>query len=72
MKQGKIDGGMTTEPTVSRLLQDRRREGAGRSCALLEGTRKALGGTYPAAALYMQTRGSTATRTSRRSSRTRS
>ncbi|HEV3087042.1 MAG TPA: ABC transporter substrate-binding protein [Candidatus Elarobacter sp.] len=52
--QGKIDGGMTTEPTVSRLLK------TGEAQILVdlrteEQTKKVLGGTYPAAALYMQT-----------------
>lgn len=52
--QGKIDGGMTTEPTVSRLLK------TGGAQVLVdlrtaEQTKKVLGGTYPAAALYMQT-----------------
>ncbi len=52
MKQGAIQGGMTTEPTVSRALN------TGLAKVLvdmrtLEGTRNALGGTYPAASLYM-------------------
>ncbi len=53
MQQGAIDGGMTTEPTISRALStglakvfiDMRTEA---------GTRAALGGTYPAASLYVQ------------------
>lgn len=52
--QGKIDGGMTTEPTVSRLLKT----GDARvliDMRTLEETKRALGGTYPAASLYMQT-----------------
>src|ERR1700736_541603 len=54
LMQGKIDGGMTTEPTVSRLLK------TGDAKILIdlrtvEQTKKVLGGTYPAAALYMQT-----------------
>lgn len=54
LQQGKIDGGMTTEPTVSRLLK------RGDAKILVDlrtaaQTRKVLGGTYPAAALYMQT-----------------
>lgn len=52
LKQGAIEGGMTTEPTVSRAVNtglakvfiDMRTE---------EQTRAALGGTYPAACLYM-------------------
>jgi len=52
LKQGAIQGGMTTEPTVSRALN------TGLAKVLvdmrtLEGTRDALGGTYPAACLYM-------------------
>src|SRR5260221_10364271 len=54
LNTGKIDAGMTTDPTVARLVQtgdgvvmiDMRTE---------EGTRAVLGGTYPAACLYMQT-----------------
>ncbi len=54
MKQGAIDGGMTTEPTVSRAVN------TGLAKVLIdmrtvEGTRAALGGTYPAACLYMAT-----------------
>ena len=54
LQQGKIDGGMTTEPTVSRMLK------TGDAKILidlrtLEQTKKVLGGTYPAASLYMQT-----------------
>jgi len=53
MKQGQIDVGMTTEPTVSRMLK------TGDAKILVDlrteaGTVKALGGTYPAACLYMQ------------------
>lgn len=53
MQQGRIDCGMTTEPTVSRVLK----MGLGRILIDLRtpaATRQALGGTYPAAALYMQ------------------
>jgi NitT/TauT family transport system substrate-binding protein len=54
MQQDKIQAGMTTEPTISRLLKtvearvlvDMR---------TTDGTRAALGGTYPAASLYMTT-----------------
>ncbi len=54
IKQGKIDGGMTTEPTVSRLIKN------GDAKILVDlrtakQTQRVLGGTYPAAALYMQT-----------------
>ncbi|HEX7908843.1 MAG TPA: ABC transporter substrate-binding protein [Paraburkholderia sp.] len=53
MKQNRIDAGMTTEPTVSQLLK------TGDAKVLidmrtLEGTRAALGGTYPASSLYVQ------------------
>lgn len=53
IKQGRIDAGMTTEPTVSQLLK------TGDAKVLLdmrtvEGTREALGGTYPASSLYVQ------------------
>ncbi len=54
MAQGKIDVGMTTEPTASRLLA------SGQAKVLVdlrtpESTQKALGGLYPFACLYMQT-----------------
>ena len=54
MKQKAIDCGMTTEPTVSKALAD------GTAFILMdmrsaEGTKKYLGGTYPATSLYMQT-----------------
>jgi len=54
LKQDQIQGGMTTEPTVSRLLD------TGEAKVLIdmrtvEGTKAALGGTYPAASLYMPT-----------------
>jgi NitT/TauT family transport system substrate-binding protein len=54
IQKGAIDGGMTTEPTVSQLL------GSGQAKVLIdmrtvEGTRQALGGLYPAASLYMPT-----------------
>jgi len=54
MQQGKIDAGMTSEPTISRLLK------TGQAKILVdmrsvELTRQALGGVYPATCLYMQT-----------------
>ncbi len=54
MKQKAIDCGMTTEPTVSKVLAD------GTGFILLDmrtadGSRQALGGTYPATSLYMTT-----------------
>ena len=53
IKQSRIDAGMTTEPTVSKLVHD------GDAKVLVdmrtvEGTKAALGGTYPAASLYVQ------------------
>jgi NitT/TauT family transport system substrate-binding protein len=53
VKQGRIDAGMTTEPTVSQLLK------TGDAKVLvdmrtIEGTRAALGGTYPASSFYVQ------------------
>ena len=52
MTQGKIDAGMTTEPTISRLIS------TGEAGILVDlrsvkSTEAALGGTYPAACLYM-------------------
>jgi NitT/TauT family transport system substrate-binding protein len=54
MKEGRIDAGMTTEPTISRMLK------SGEAMVLVdlrtpEDTARALGGLYPAACLYMQT-----------------
>src|SRR4051812_45914853 len=54
MQQDKIQAGMTTEPTISRLLK------TGEAKVLVdlrskEATKAALGGTYPATSLYMQT-----------------
>jgi NitT/TauT family transport system substrate-binding protein len=54
MTQDKIQAGMTTEPTISRLLKT----GEARvlvDLRTLEKTRQALGGAYPAASLYMPT-----------------
>jgi len=53
IKQERIDAGMTTEPTVSQLLK------MGDAKVLvdmrtIEGTRAALGGTYPASSFYVQ------------------
>ncbi|MEO7105126.1 MAG: ABC transporter substrate-binding protein [Rhodoferax sp.] len=52
MQQDKIQAGMTTEPTISRLIKtgDARILVDMRS---IEKTKAALGGTYPAASLYM-------------------
>src|SRR3546814_14161615 len=54
MKQGKIAAGMTTEPTIARMLK------TGEAKILVdmrtpETTVAALGGPYPAASLYMAT-----------------
>ncbi|MEI7764283.1 MAG: ABC transporter substrate-binding protein [Comamonadaceae bacterium] len=54
MTQDKIQAGMTTEPTISRMLK------TGEAHILVdmrtvEKTKAALGGTYPAASLYMST-----------------
>jgi NitT/TauT family transport system substrate-binding protein len=54
MQQDKIQAGMTTEPTISRMLK------SGEAKVLVdmrtvEATKAALGGTYPAASLYMAT-----------------
>ena len=54
MDQNQIQAGMTTEPTISRLLK------TGDARVLVDmrteaKTKQALGGTYPAACLYMQT-----------------
>jgi NitT/TauT family transport system substrate-binding protein len=54
MQQDKIQAGMTTEPTISRLIK------TGQARVLVDlrtaqTTRAALGGTYPAAALYLPT-----------------
>jgi NitT/TauT family transport system substrate-binding protein len=54
MTQGKIDAGMTTEPTIARLTSTN----AARvlvDLRSLKSTVAALGGPYPAASLYMQT-----------------
>jgi NitT/TauT family transport system substrate-binding protein len=52
MRQGTIEAGITTEPTISRLI------GTGEAKVVVdlrtpEGARAALGGLYPAACLYM-------------------
>src|SRR5215468_1839075 len=53
MQQGKIDAGMTTEPTISRLLST----GTGKVLADLrtpQTTQAALGGPYPFICLFME------------------
>jgi NitT/TauT family transport system substrate-binding protein len=52
LKQGSIDAGMTTDPTIAQLTN------TGQAKVLydmrtVEGTRAALGGLYPASSLYM-------------------
>jgi len=54
LQQGKIDCGMTTEPTVSNLLKNNVAQVV-IDMRTTDGTRGVLGGTYPAASLYMQT-----------------
>ena len=54
IKQGKIDAGMTTEPTISQMVS------TGEAKVLIdmrsvESTTAVLGGTYPAASLYVAT-----------------
>ena len=53
MQQGRIDAGITTEPTISRLIK------TGEAFVLVdlrtpESTQAALGGPYPAACVYVQ------------------
>jgi NitT/TauT family transport system substrate-binding protein len=53
MQQGKIDAGMTTEPTISRLLQS----GVGKVLVDLrtpQSTQAALGGNYPFICVFMK------------------
>jgi|BarGraIncu00222A_1022003.scaffolds.fasta_scaffold15338_3 NitT/TauT family transport system substrate-binding protein len=54
IKQGRIDAGMTTEPTISQMIS------TGEAKVLIdmrsvESTTAVLGGTYPAASLYVST-----------------
>lgn len=54
MQQDRIQVGMTTEPTITRMLK------SGEAKIMLdmrtmEGAKAALGGTYPASSLYMET-----------------
>lgn len=54
MQQDQIQVGMTTEPTITRLLKS----GDGKilvDMRTVEGAKAALGGTYPASSLYMET-----------------
>ncbi len=54
MQQDKIQAGMTTEPTISRLLKTNEARVLV-DMRTIEKTKVALGGTYPAASLYMPT-----------------
>jgi NitT/TauT family transport system substrate-binding protein len=54
MQQDTIQAGMTTEPTVSRLLKTKEASVLV-DMRTAEATRAALGGTYPAASLYVET-----------------
>jgi NitT/TauT family transport system substrate-binding protein len=54
MQQDRIQAGMTTEPTISRMLRTNEARVLV-DMRTIEGTRQVLGGTYPAASLYMQT-----------------
>jgi NitT/TauT family transport system substrate-binding protein len=52
LQQGAIDAGMTTDPTVAKLVQS----GQGRVLVDMrteEGSKQALGGAYPSSSLYM-------------------
>ncbi|RQP21877.1 ABC transporter substrate-binding protein [Piscinibacter terrae] len=53
MRAGRIHAGMTTEPTASRLLTTGEAQVLV-DLRIVEGTRQALGGLYPAACLYMR------------------
>jgi NitT/TauT family transport system substrate-binding protein len=55
MQQDKIQAGMTTEPTISRLLKTNEARVLV-DMRTAEGTKAVLGGTYPAASLYMETK----------------
>jgi NitT/TauT family transport system substrate-binding protein len=54
IQQDKIQAGMTTEPTISRLLKTAEARVLV-DMRTLEKTKQALGGAYPAASLYMST-----------------
>ncbi|MER5181967.1 ABC transporter substrate-binding protein [Streptomyces sp. NPDC002896] len=54
LKKGSIDGGMTTDPTVATVLDQK----LGKILVDMrtpEGSQEALGGPYPSSSLYMQT-----------------
>lgn len=54
IQQGKIDAAVTTEPTVTQLKQ-RNLASVMLDMSTTDGAKQSLGGTYPAACLYMQT-----------------
>lgn len=54
LKQGSIDGGMTTDPTVAQIL-DQKLGKVLIDMRTPEGSKKALGGPYPSSSLYMNT-----------------
>ncbi|MEU9501646.1 ABC transporter substrate-binding protein [Streptomyces sp. NPDC048196] len=54
MKQGSIDGGMTTDPTVAQVL-DKNLGKVLIDMRTPEGSKEALGGPYPSSSLYMNT-----------------
>jgi NitT/TauT family transport system substrate-binding protein len=54
MQQDQIQAGMTTEPTISRMLKTNEAKVLV-DMRTVEATRQALGGTYPAASFYMET-----------------
>ena len=54
LQQDKIQAGMTTEPTITRLVKTNQARVLV-DLRTLEKTKEALGGTYPAASLYMST-----------------
>ena len=55
MQQNKIQAGMTTEPTITRLLKTKEARVLV-DMRTSEGAKAALGGTYPASSLYMETK----------------
>ena len=55
MQQDKIQAGMTTEPTITRLLKTNEARVL-IDMRTADGAKAALGGTYPASSLYMETK----------------
>ncbi|CAH0447530.1 hypothetical protein LMG10661_03597 [Ralstonia syzygii subsp. syzygii] len=54
LRSGRIDAGMTTDPTATRLVRNKEARVL-LDLRTVESTRAALGGPYPAACLYVQT-----------------